>query len=210
MVKKLKGLRQKLRIWGETHFHYLLLQYITKETHSGHQICLGCSCTFRGKGNIVYVSVIFGQTIPLSHRELNPGTGKILENLYEDNATSHNCAVVLVVLVILLSSPHLSLRLFPLSRLAGRRKKSERRKSLPEGEENGEDDEDADRRPSFLRSLSKLRGDSLTSRDSQEAERESPEEEMPIKRREPLSGENLQKDCTCSTTMGLACTTCNL
>ncbi|KAF4073391.1 hypothetical protein AMELA_G00258150 [Ameiurus melas] len=74
-----------------------------------------------------------------------------------------------------------------LLRLAGRRKKSERRKSLPEGEVNGEDDEDADRRPSFLRSLSKLRGDSLTSRDSQEAERESPEEETPIKRREPLS-----------------------
>lgn len=77
------------------------------------------------------------------------------------------------------------------SRLAGRRKKSERRESLPEGEVNGEDDEDADRRPSFLRSLSKLRGDSLTSRDSQEAEQENPEEETPIKRREPLSGENL-------------------
>ncbi|KAK3527464.1 hypothetical protein QTP86_023050, partial [Hemibagrus guttatus] len=74
-----------------------------------------------------------------------------------------------------------------LLRLAGRRKKSERRESLPEGEVNGEDDEDADRRPSFLRSLSKLRGDSLTSHDSQEAEQENPEEETPIKRREPLS-----------------------
>ncbi|KAK2816651.1 hypothetical protein Q7C36_022922 [Tachysurus vachellii] len=74
-----------------------------------------------------------------------------------------------------------------LLRLAGRRKKSERRESLPEGEVNGEDDGDPDRRPSFLRSLSKLRGDSLTSRDSQEAEQENPEEETPIKRREPLS-----------------------
>ncbi|KAI5630367.1 tumor necrosis factor alpha-induced protein 2, partial [Silurus asotus] len=74
-----------------------------------------------------------------------------------------------------------------LLRLAGRKKKSERRESLPEDEVNGEDDEDAHRRPSFLRSLSKLRGDSLTSRDSQEAELESPEEETPIKRREPLS-----------------------
>lgn len=88
-------------------------------------------------------------------------------------------------------SLHLSLPLFPLFRLAGRRKKSERRESLPVGEINGEDEEDANRRPSFLRSLSKLRGDSLTSRDSQEDERQSPEEEAPIKRREPLSGENL-------------------
>ncbi|KAL6463191.1 hypothetical protein MHYP_G00275820 [Metynnis hypsauchen] len=74
-----------------------------------------------------------------------------------------------------------------LLRLAGRKKKSERRESLPAGDLNGEDDEDAHRRPSFLRSLSKLRGDSLTNRDSQEAERESPEEESPVKRREPLS-----------------------
>ncbi|XP_007257526.2 exocyst complex component 3 [Astyanax mexicanus] len=74
-----------------------------------------------------------------------------------------------------------------LLRLAGRRKKSERRESLPVGDLNGEDDEDAHRRPSFLRSLSKLRGDSLSNRDSQEAERESPEEEPPVKRREPLS-----------------------
>ncbi|TSO37087.1 Exocyst complex component 3-like protein 2 [Bagarius yarrelli] len=74
-----------------------------------------------------------------------------------------------------------------LLRLAGRRKKSERRESLPEGEMNGRDDEDSDRRPSFLRSLSKLRGDSLTSRDSQEVEQETPEEETPVKRREPLS-----------------------
>ncbi|XP_053341627.1 tumor necrosis factor alpha-induced protein 2 [Clarias gariepinus] len=74
-----------------------------------------------------------------------------------------------------------------LLRLAGRRKKSDRRESLPEGEVHSEDEDCTDRRPSFLRSLSKLRGDSLTSRDSLEAERESPEEEMPIKRREPLS-----------------------
>uniref|UniRef100_A0AAR2LR21 Exocyst complex component 3-like 2a n=1 Tax=Pygocentrus nattereri TaxID=42514 RepID=A0AAR2LR21_PYGNA len=74
-----------------------------------------------------------------------------------------------------------------LLRLAGRKKKSERRESLPVGDLNGEDDEDAHRRPSFLRSLGKLRGDSLTNRDSQEAERESPEEESPVKRREPLS-----------------------
>ncbi|KAI4895332.1 hypothetical protein NFI96_018720 [Prochilodus magdalenae] len=74
-----------------------------------------------------------------------------------------------------------------LLRLAGRKKKSERRESLPAGDLTGEDDEDAHRRPSFLRSLSKLRGDSLTNRNSQEAERESPEEEPPVKRREPLS-----------------------
>ncbi|XP_066516633.1 tumor necrosis factor alpha-induced protein 2 [Hoplias malabaricus] len=75
-----------------------------------------------------------------------------------------------------------------LLRLAGRRKNSERRESLPVGDLNGdEDDEDAHRRPSFLRSLSKLCGDSLTNRNSQDAERESPEEEPPVKRREPLS-----------------------
>ncbi|XP_062845228.1 tumor necrosis factor alpha-induced protein 2 [Trichomycterus rosablanca] len=74
-----------------------------------------------------------------------------------------------------------------LLRLAGRRKKSERRESLPEDEVNSEDDEDAKRRPSFLRSLSKLRGDSFTNRDSLEAEPQSPEEEAPAKRREPLS-----------------------
>ncbi|KAF5889233.1 tumor necrosis factor alpha-induced protein 2-like, partial [Clarias magur] len=74
-----------------------------------------------------------------------------------------------------------------LLRFAGRRKKSDRRESLPEGEVHSEDEGCTDRRPSFLRSLSKLRGDSLTSRDSLEAERQSPEEEMPIKRREPLS-----------------------
>lgn len=56
---------------------------------------------------------------------------------------------------------------------------------------NSEDDKDGDRRPSFLRSLSKLRGDSLNSRDSQETEQENQEEETTIKRREPLSGENL-------------------
>lgn len=109
---------------------------------------------------------------------------------------SRNRVVPNVIFVILLSSPHLSLHLFLLSRLAGRRKKSERRESLPEGKVNSEDDEDADRRPSFLRSLGKLRGDSFNSRDSQEAEQESPEEETPIKHREPLSGENLYP-CWC-------------
>uniref|UniRef100_A0A673NFV5 Tumor necrosis factor alpha-induced protein 2-like n=1 Tax=Sinocyclocheilus rhinocerous TaxID=307959 RepID=A0A673NFV5_9TELE len=76
-----------------------------------------------------------------------------------------------------------------LLRLAGRRKESERRDSLPTGDLTTENDEDSRRRPSFLQmvSLSKLRGDSLTNRSSQEAEQESVEEEPPVKRREPLS-----------------------
>uniref|UniRef100_A0A671KXW0 Exocyst complex component 3-like 2a n=1 Tax=Sinocyclocheilus anshuiensis TaxID=1608454 RepID=A0A671KXW0_9TELE len=76
-----------------------------------------------------------------------------------------------------------------LLRLAGRRKESERRDSLPTGDLTTENDEDSRRRPSFLRmvSLSKLRGDSLTNRSSQEDEQESVEEEPPVKRREPLS-----------------------
>ncbi|KAL1274991.1 hypothetical protein QQF64_027805 [Cirrhinus molitorella] len=76
-----------------------------------------------------------------------------------------------------------------LLRLAGRRKESERRDSLPTGDLTIENDEDSRRRPSFLRivSLSKLRGDSLTNRSSQEDEQESVEEEPPVKRREPLS-----------------------
>lgn len=75
-------------------------------------------------------------------------------------------------------------------RFAGRRKESERRDSLPTGDLTTENDEDSRRRPSFLRmvSLSKLRGDSLTNRSSQEDEQELVEEEPPVKRREPLSG----------------------
>lgn len=77
-----------------------------------------------------------------------------------------------------------------LLRLTGRRKDSECRDSLPAGDLTAENDEDSRRRPSFLRmvSLSKLRGDSLTNRSSQEDEQESVEEELPVKRREPLSG----------------------
>ncbi|XP_043095760.1 tumor necrosis factor alpha-induced protein 2 [Puntigrus tetrazona] len=76
-----------------------------------------------------------------------------------------------------------------LLRLAGRRKESERRDSLPTGDLTIENEEDSRRRPSFLRmvSLSKLRGDSLTNRSSQEEDEESVEEEPPVKRREPLS-----------------------
>ncbi|CAM4540983.1 unnamed protein product [Leuciscus chuanchicus] len=76
-----------------------------------------------------------------------------------------------------------------LLRWAGRRKESERRDSLPTGDLTTENDEDSRRRPSFLRmvSLSKLRGDSLTNRSSQEDEQELVEEEQPVKRREPLS-----------------------
>ncbi|KAK1787486.1 hypothetical protein P4O66_015903 [Electrophorus voltai] len=74
-----------------------------------------------------------------------------------------------------------------LLRLAGRKVKSDRRESLPVGDLHGEEDEDdsAHRRPSFLRSLSKLTGDSLSN--SLEAEKENPEEEPSAKRREPLS-----------------------
>uniref|UniRef100_A0A4W4H576 Exocyst complex component 3-like 2a n=1 Tax=Electrophorus electricus TaxID=8005 RepID=A0A4W4H576_ELEEL len=63
-----------------------------------------------------------------------------------------------------------------LLRLAGRKVKSDRRESLPVGDLHGEEDEDdsAHRRPSFLRSLSKLTGDSLSN--SLEAEKENPEE----------------------------------
>ncbi len=77
-----------------------------------------------------------------------------------------------------------------LLRLAGRRKESERRDSLPIGDLTTENEEDSRRRPSFLRmvSLSKLRGDSLTNRSSQEDDEESVEEEPLVKRREPLSG----------------------
>lgn len=80
-----------------------------------------------------------------------------------------------------------------LLRLAGRRKESERRDSLPTGDLTTENEEDSRRRPSFLRmvSLSKLRGDSLTNRSSQEDDEESLEEEPPVKRREPLSGTNV-------------------
>ncbi|XP_051950230.1 tumor necrosis factor alpha-induced protein 2 [Xyrauchen texanus] len=76
-----------------------------------------------------------------------------------------------------------------LLRLAGRRKESERRDSLPAGDLTAENEEDARRQPSFLRivSLSKLRGDSLTNRSSQEDEQDIEEEEQPVKRREPLS-----------------------
>uniref|UniRef100_A0A8C2B9Y5 Exocyst complex component 3-like 2a n=1 Tax=Cyprinus carpio TaxID=7962 RepID=A0A8C2B9Y5_CYPCA len=76
-----------------------------------------------------------------------------------------------------------------LLRLAGRRKESERRDSLPTGDLTTENDEDSRRCPSFLRmvSLSKLRGDSLTNRSSEEDEQDSVEEEQPVKRREPLS-----------------------
>ncbi|XP_052448602.1 tumor necrosis factor alpha-induced protein 2 [Carassius gibelio] len=76
-----------------------------------------------------------------------------------------------------------------LLRLAGRRKESERRDSLPTGDLTTENDEDNRRRPSFLQmvSLSKLRGDSLTNRSSEEDEQESVEEEPLVKRREPLS-----------------------
>lgn len=84
---------------------------------------------------------------------------------------------------------------FLLFRLAGRRKESERRDSLPTGDLSTEIDEDSRRRPSFLRmvSLSKLRRDSLTNNSSQGSEQELVEEEQPVKRREPLSG----KLCTC-------------
>lgn len=77
-----------------------------------------------------------------------------------------------------------------LLRLTGRRKESERRDSLPIGDLTTENEEDSRRRPSFLRmvSLSKLRGDSLTNRSSQEDDEESVEEEPLVKRREPLSG----------------------
>ncbi|XP_055055683.2 exocyst complex component 3-like protein 2 [Misgurnus anguillicaudatus] len=76
-----------------------------------------------------------------------------------------------------------------LLRLAGRRKESERRDSLPTGDLTIEDDEDSLRRPSFLRmvSLSKLKRDSLTNNSSQGSEQELLEEEQPVKRREPLS-----------------------
>ncbi|TRY85068.1 hypothetical protein DNTS_031078 [Danionella cerebrum] len=76
-----------------------------------------------------------------------------------------------------------------LLRFTGRRKESERRDSLPTGDLTMENDEDIRRRPSFLRmvSLSKLRGDSLTNRSSEEDEQELVEEEQPVKRREPLS-----------------------
>ncbi|KAA0717209.1 HBV XAg-transactivated protein 7 [Triplophysa tibetana] len=76
-----------------------------------------------------------------------------------------------------------------LLRLAGRRKESERRDSLPTGVLSTENDEDSRRRPSFLRmvSLSKLRRDSLTNHSSVESEQELVEEEQPVKRREPLS-----------------------
>lgn len=60
---------------------------------------------------------------------------------------------------------------------------------MPEDEANSEDEEDSQRRPSFLRSLSKLRGDSFINQDSLEVEPQSPEEDTPIKRREPLSGD---------------------
>ncbi|XP_056603306.1 exocyst complex component 3 isoform X1 [Triplophysa dalaica] len=76
-----------------------------------------------------------------------------------------------------------------LLRLAGRRKESDRRDSLPTGDLSTENDEDNRRRPSFLRmvSLSKLRRDSLTNQSSVESEQELVEEEQPVKRREPLS-----------------------
>lgn len=82
-----------------------------------------------------------------------------------------------------------------LFRLAGRRKESDRRDSLPTGDLSTENDEDNRRRPSFLRmvSLSKLRRDSLTNQSSVESEQELVEEEQPVKRREPLSGSL----CTC-------------
>ncbi|XP_030638888.1 tumor necrosis factor alpha-induced protein 2 [Chanos chanos] len=76
-----------------------------------------------------------------------------------------------------------------LLRLTGRRKESTRRESLPAGDLKADTEEDARRRPSFLRivSLSKLRGDSITDRNSQESEQERVEEVPKVKRREPLS-----------------------
>ncbi|XP_076847128.1 exocyst complex component 3-like protein 2 [Brachyhypopomus gauderio] len=77
-----------------------------------------------------------------------------------------------------------------LLRLAGRKIKSEPKESVTMGDLNSEDDEDDQdgdphRRPSLLHSLSKLKRESLTN--SQEAEKGGEEEDLPPKRREPLS-----------------------
>ena len=74
--------------------------------------------------------------------------------------------------------------------MASLRKESTCRESLNGGESNLETDDDARRRPSFLRivSLGKLRRESMVDRISQEAEEEKVEEPPVVKPREPLSG----------------------
>ncbi|XP_041933069.1 exocyst complex component 3-like protein 2 [Alosa pseudoharengus] len=73
--------------------------------------------------------------------------------------------------------------------LASLRKESTCRESLYGGDYNLETDDDARRRPSFLRivSLGKLRRESMVDRISQEAEEETVEEPPEVKPKEPLS-----------------------
>lgn len=72
------------------------------------------------------------------------------------------------------------------------RRKEERRESLPCGNLSTDSEAEASRRSSFLRmvSLGKLKRESMSDKASQEAEEESVEEELVVKTREPLSGNN--------------------
>ncbi|XP_029527268.1 exocyst complex component 3 isoform X1 [Oncorhynchus nerka] len=76
-----------------------------------------------------------------------------------------------------------------LLRFAGRRKQTQRRESLPCGDLGIDSEDESRRRPSFLRmvNLSKLKRESLSDHNSQEAEKELEEEEPVVKPREPLS-----------------------
>lgn len=63
---------------------------------------------------------------------------------------------------------------------------------MPCGNLSTECEVDASRRPSFLKmvSLGKLKRESMSDKASQEAEEEPVEEELAVKTREPLSGNN--------------------
>ncbi|XP_055732261.1 exocyst complex component 3-like [Salvelinus fontinalis] len=76
-----------------------------------------------------------------------------------------------------------------LLRFAGRRKQTQRRESLPCDDLSADSEAESCRRPSFLRmvSLGKLKRESLSDHNSQEAEEELEEEPLVVKPREPLS-----------------------
>lgn len=94
---------------------------------------------------------------------------------------SHSCSLLL---------------LWILCSFTGRRKE-ERRESLPCGNLSTDSEAEASRRPSFLRiSLGKLKRESMSDKASQETEEETVEEELVVKTREPLSGNN-QGNITC-------------
>lgn len=89
---------------------------------------------------------------------------------------SHSCSLLL---------------LWILCSFTGRRRE-ERRESLPCGNLSTDSEIEDSRRPSFLRmvSLGKLKRESMSDKASQEAEEEPVEEELVVKTREPLSGNN--------------------